>query len=639
MNTVFIAILLMSATGGWLVLCLSLLHHLTEKVFSAAWHYHMHKLVVLFLLVPIGIGGSNLFVSLKNATYQALPNVPAILNAMITVPQTVRASSPQAGQILEQAAAGSVPADTIVAQTFTINVILSYLPLIWIAGTFLFIIWHGIQYVRFKKKITRTCFQVEDTAKLLVLHDAMVEMDIKGRPGLFSNEFIKTPMLFGLIKTYLILPEVDMSSRELKVILKHELIHYKRRDLWVKSAALAANAIHWFNPAAYKLKKSIDIYCELSCDEGVVSDMSVEERRFYGETILNVLCRVVNLHTGVYATLAESKKWMERRLTHIMNFKKNPKRIMIISVVAAVVLGISGCAAASVINMKGENIDNPSALSTDINSEPAIEIENANLLEGDGDTQYYWTVEGDNCVLYALDKNKSATKQLASFPPLKNEGSAPTLNAIVDFGICGNWIIVSVGHYEGSGGYFYGDFARMKKDGSELEHFWLTDDDTFVIVDEWIYYNFWTVKNSPADGDGCYRIRPDGTDNEYMGDILYSIFLYGQDGYVYGEQDTGKTIDHWNPMTDLIRCKPDGSGLTTLFSGESLPTFDNSDYMRYSDIEINKDYIAFTTSVHGYSDGDSWGGHYNYIADYRVNKDGSNLTLLREEYPMSPKNE
>ncbi len=271
-----------------------------------------------------------------------------------------------------------------------------------------------------------------------------------------------------------------------------------------------------------------------------------------------------------------------------------------------------------------------SNIGADGNSELPTEIKNINFLESDGDTQYYWTFEGDNCVLYGLDKNESAAKQLAIFPPLRNEGYDPTPNSIIDFGICGNWIIVSVGHYEGSGHYFYGDFVRMKKDGTKLEHFWITDDDTFTIVDDWIYYNFWTVKGSPD--EGCYRIRPDGTSKEYMGDILHSIFLYDQDGYVYGEHDTGKTIDNVNPMTDLIRCKPDGSGLITLFSGNSLPKFDNSNYMRYYDIKIDNDYVAFTAAVHGYSEGDSWAGHYNYIADYRVNKDGSNLTLLHEEY-------
>jgi len=157
--------------------------------------------------------------------------------------------------------------------------------------------------------------------------------------------------------TFLILPEVEMSQRELKVILEHELTHFKRRDLWVKSLTLVANAIHWFNPVAYRLTKNIDTFCELSCDEQVVSDMNMEERQFYGETILNVLCRVINQHSGIYTTLAESKKGIERRLTHMMNVKNISKRMTIFSFVIAATLCIMGFTVASSMNVTGRNTD------------------------------------------------------------------------------------------------------------------------------------------------------------------------------------------------------------------------------------------------------------------------------------------
>lgn len=85
--------------------------------------------------------------------------------------------------------------------------------------------------------------------------------------------------------------------------------------------------------------------------------MNMKERQFYGETILNVLCRVVNQHSGMYATLAESKKGIERRLTHIMNVKNNSKRIIIISFAIAVTLCLTGFAMASFMNVTIEDTD------------------------------------------------------------------------------------------------------------------------------------------------------------------------------------------------------------------------------------------------------------------------------------------
>ena len=393
MNTAFIAVLLMSATGILLVLCLALLRPLTIKTLTATWHYRMYILVVLFLLVPVGIVGGNLFSNMPSTTNQGLPNVPVILNDMITVQQT-DISLPQTGQALPQTDPTAVTPAAPVTTAFILKIILSFLPLIWLVGVFVFIILYGIQFVRFRRKIMRTSLQIDDTGILLALEDSMTEMSIKGKLRLLSNNIIKTPMLVGLFKTFLILPEVEMSERELKVIFKHELTHFKRRDLWVKSLTLVANAIHWFNPAAYRLTKNIDTFCELSCDEQVVSDMNMEERQFYGETILNVLCRVVNQHSGIYATLAESKKGIERRLTHMMNVKNTSKRIVIISFVIAATLCFTGFAMASFMNATDvlqESTANPQ-------DEKSSVSESNTPNDSNIDGKYLWPLTGYNVI-------------------------------------------------------------------------------------------------------------------------------------------------------------------------------------------------------------------------------------------------
>jgi hypothetical protein len=263
---------------------------------------------------------------------------------------------------------------------------------------------------------------------------------------------------------------------------------------------------------------------------------------------------------------------------------------------------------------------------------PAFDLNNPDLhlLERDGDTQYAWIFEDDDCVLYSMDVDGSNAKKLAAFEP----GEYPYTdtdypNSVVDFGLCGDWIILCVGHYEGTARIFYGDFVRMKKDGSELEHFRLTDSDDFEIIDDWIYYNY--EYNGGRDKEyvqeGCWRIRSDGTEKEYLGDIIGRMYFYGEDGYIYGT----RTINNGGIVDNLICCKPDGSDLITLFSGEMLLFTNESDFMGYTDIEVTDEYITFTAMVRGYGEGDSWRGHIEYSANYQVRKDGSELTLLHEE--------
>lgn len=386
MNTAFIAVLLMSATGVLLLLCLALLRPLTIKALSATWHYRMYILVVLFLLVPVGIVGGNLFSNMPDTTNREFPNVPVILNDMITVQQTDILPT-KAIQALPQTGPAPVTPAAPVTTVFILKTVLSFIPLIWLVGVFVFIILYGIQFVRFKRKIMRTSLQIDDKGTLLALKNSMTEMDIKGELRLLSNNIIKTPMLVGLFTTFLILPEVEMSERELKVIFKHELTHFKRHDLWVKALTFVANAIHWFNPAAYRLRKNIDTFCELSCDEQVVSDMNMEERQFYGETILNVLYRVFNQHSGMYATLAESKKGIERRLIHMMKVKNTSKRMVLISFVIAATLCLTGFTIASFMNATGKDTANPQD-----EKSPVLESNTPNDSNIDG--KYLWPVTG-----------------------------------------------------------------------------------------------------------------------------------------------------------------------------------------------------------------------------------------------------
>ena len=252
-----------------------------------------------------------------------------------------------------------------------------------------------------------------------------------------------------------------------------------------------------------------------------------------------------------------------------------------------------------------------------------------NFLLKHNNTQYFWKREKHDCVLYALDDNETFEKKLAVFPPFSIY-DIYTDKDIIQFGICGDWLILSVGNYQGTARYFYGDFVRLKKDGSELSHFKVTDDGNFVIVDDWIYYNYFPRGEIPTnDPYGCYRIRPDGTEKEFLGNIINKIYLYAEDGYVYGNQKTEEIINRWNPVIDLIRCKPDTSDVVTLFKGTTLPKINNSEHMGYRDIKINSALISFKVFVLGYK-----GSHkyYMYLAEYHVNLDGSNLILINEKY-------
>ena len=310
-----------------------------------------------------------------------------------------------------------------------------------------------------------------------------------------------------------------------------------------------------------------------------------------------------------------------------------PKQLLSMILLLALLLGVSGCnvdddnTPPSVDPFDNQEEDRDKAeLIEDSPPEEPFNWEKCNFLGSDGETRYYSGHEGTNGLLYVTEDEGLSAKQLASFP--SRDDYQNTL--IVDFGICGDWIILSVGQYQGSMSNFFGDFVRLKKDGSELEHFWLTDSDRFVIADGWIYYNYQEVEDDGSKPFGCYRIRPDGTEKEYMGDKIFEVILYAEDGYLYGRHSTDRN-PYRSRFSNLIRCRPDGSEKTTLFLGSALPTFEEGDYIKYYGVEVEDEAVTFTVYVNGYREGGSWRDSNIYNATYRVDKDGSNLILFREE--------
>ena len=58
---------------------------------------------------------------------------------------------------------------------------------------------------------------------------------------------IKTPMLFGYSKPIIVLPHRRYHEEEAEMILRHEIQHYKNRDLWYKFLIMFVCDLYWFN--------------------------------------------------------------------------------------------------------------------------------------------------------------------------------------------------------------------------------------------------------------------------------------------------------------------------------------------------------------------------------------------------------
>ena len=209
---------------------------------------------------------------------------------------------------------------------------------IWAAGTAVCFGITVFSYFRFMHALRRS-LRAPDPAVLAIYRS------LPGRkPALVVSSALKTPLMCGVFHPRIILPEHPCDSALLGNILRHELMHYRRRDTLYKWFAAAVLSLQWFNPMAWLVRRELGRACELSCDEMLLRSMNREEKQSYGNTLLNMAAGA-SLPAGVVATsFSTEKKNLKERLEQIMTYRKSRAR-MLAAVLALVLL--TGCGLAA----------------------------------------------------------------------------------------------------------------------------------------------------------------------------------------------------------------------------------------------------------------------------------------------------
>lgn len=319
MMTFLMSLMIGSFVGTIIWIVQSSIKSVTQKIFSQTWHYYTGLIPVFFLL-----GGSEI-----------LSRVISFLGSIVAVTDT----SSRTSMIAEQNIPAQPTLSSFINQLFDNLLRLPYLSemvliviVLWAAGATIFLVLNVKNYYKFKLFIlagSRVCDALQCPVQVMVSTHAT------------------TPMLIGLWKPIIVLPDTRLEDKELALILSHELVHLQRGDLLVKLLVLVANAVHWFNPVIYLLNKQMNMQCELSCDEKVVKGMDAESRRLYGEMILSMLEYGVNQRNIIFtSSFSNSKRYIKRRLSNLMNAQETKKSILLISIVAIfAVIGAGGFAA------------------------------------------------------------------------------------------------------------------------------------------------------------------------------------------------------------------------------------------------------------------------------------------------------
>ena len=371
MRNIFLSILGISVSIGLIVIGLIFLTPFLNKRYAAKWKYLIWIFLALRLLIPFS-GANGQEVMDRMSLLKVGTNSESEEN---DANNPIDTAMPYRGIVVEIPAQMTTPIKASSENSTADITMLDIMTLVWIIGSLIFIFVHLISYSHYKRQVLKNGKMIKETRILSQIFRLKCELHINRTVCVMEYDEAESPMIIGFIKPVLVLPKEQYNSEDLFFILKHELVHFKRGDVYLKLLFVTANAVHWFNPIIWIMQKEAVIDMELSCDERVTQGTSFELRKAYTETLLSMLHKQCVRKTVLSTQFYGGKKIMKKRFKNILirNRKKNGISILICAVVLSITLGmLVGCSVTKE-NTEKENIENEDTANEDMGnvSEPS----------------------------------------------------------------------------------------------------------------------------------------------------------------------------------------------------------------------------------------------------------------------------
>ena len=311
MSRIFVQLLNLSIPASWLIVAILMVRIVFRK-FPKGWMCYLWGLVCLRLLIP------NMFQS-------SLSVVPSIDTVSIGPISSV-------SSITEIA----IETNTIDKVFYTQKLALDIINIMWIIGMVVLIAYAIYSYSRIYYKVKDSRIYQEN---------------------IYVSNQIDNAFILGVFRPKIYLPG-HMSDDDLQYVISHERLHLKRKDYLWKPLGYVLLTVYWFNPLMWIAYSCLCKDIELACDEQVIKDMSIFNKKKYSSVILS--CSVSRNHI-LACPVAFGEVGTKERVKSVLNYKK--PTILVFSLCAFLTVVIALCFMANPITD-----DNKKMVKVDVNN-------------------------------------------------------------------------------------------------------------------------------------------------------------------------------------------------------------------------------------------------------------------------------
>ena len=301
----FLPVLNRSLSACWLILAVLLLRFVFRKA-PASFRIILWLIVGIRLIIPFDI----------RTDFSLIPNAKPLTEYTVQYDMNPKIDS------------GIRPIDEAINPVFTetfkadpansvnpLYVHTSIAGIVWILGIAILLLCSLISHCQLKKRLSDS-----------------IPLD----EGIRLCDHIETPFVYGLFQPTIYLPS-SLNEKDREIVLKHERMHIARRDHLLKPLAYLISIVHWFNPLVWL---SYHLFCkdiEIACDEAVIKDMTLQEKKDYSKTLLS--CAAHKRFVFSYP-LAFGEVGIKERVKNVLDYKKPSFWIILAGIVICVVTGV-----------------------------------------------------------------------------------------------------------------------------------------------------------------------------------------------------------------------------------------------------------------------------------------------------------
>lgn len=313
MGDIFLKLLNRSIAASWLILAVLLLRLLLKKM--PKWvHCLLWGFVAVRLICPFSI----------ESAYSLIPSAETVQTNKIT--DEDGHISQNIPMIDSRVPVVSNVVNPILRETFVYEGEENAAPMhiykfaagmVWCCGVLLLLAYAFIGWLRIRN---------------------MVKEAVCHRDNIYLCDAVKSPFIYGVIRPRIYLPSgVKEDMREYDYVIAHEQAHLKRKDHWWKPLGYLLLTVYWFNPLCWIAYVLLCRDIEFACDEKVIRDMSLNEKKEYSKALLSCSTRKRGV---MICPLAFGEISVKTRIKSVLDYKKAPFIILFVAVVICVIVGI-----------------------------------------------------------------------------------------------------------------------------------------------------------------------------------------------------------------------------------------------------------------------------------------------------------